>query len=86
MVRRKRKNPVGRLGARYGKRVRERVADIEIGLRRNHPCQNCGFRAVSRVSVGVWKCRKCGRTFSGAAYTPTSDLGVTAERSIPSSS
>jgi ribosomal protein L37AE/L43A len=35
---------------------------------------------VKRESVGVWKCSKCGFTFSGGAYTPTTKLGVVAKR------
>ena len=73
---------VGRLGARYGRTVRKRVAEIEAGMRRKHTCQSCGNRSVKRVSVGVWKCEKCGFTFSGAAYSPTSKVGEAAKRSI----
>jgi len=28
----------------------------------------------------VWKCRKCGLTFTGGAYTPVTKLGVVAKR------
>jgi ribosomal protein L37AE/L43A len=35
---------------------------------------------VRRESVGVWKCNKCGFTFSGGAYTPVTKLGVVAKR------
>ena len=82
MVRKRRVNPVGRLGVRYGKRVRRKLAEAEADLRRRHYCQNCGGRAVKRVSVGVWRCRKCGFTFAGAAYSPSSELGETAKRSV----
>jgi large subunit ribosomal protein L37Ae len=82
MVRRKRVNPVGRLGVRYGKRVRDRISAAEADLRRKHTCQNCGFKAVTRVSVGIWTCRKCDFTFTGAAYSPTSEVGEVAKRSI----
>ncbi len=82
MVRRKRVNPVGRLGVRYGKRVRDRLGEAEAGLRRKHVCQSCGFQAVTRLSVGVWTCTKCAFTFTGAAYAPTSEIGETAKRSI----
>jgi len=35
---------------------------------------------VKRVSVGIWKCKKCGYTFAGGAYTPTTKLGIVANR------
>ncbi|MCW3988334.1 MAG: 50S ribosomal protein L37ae [Candidatus Bathyarchaeota archaeon] len=82
MVRRKRVNPVGRLGVRYGRRVRLRIAAAESGLRVRHICQNCGYKAVKRVSVGIWKCRKCNLTFAGAAYSPTSEVGEAVKRII----
>lgn len=73
---------VGRLGARYGRTVRKRVAEIEVNMKRKHTCPSCGNRAVKRVSVGVWRCAKCEFTFSGAAYAPTSKVGEAAKRSI----
>lgn len=71
---------VGRLGVRYGRTVRRRVGQIEAELRKKHICQSCGSLKVKRRSVGVWKCEKCGFTFSGAAYTPTSRIGELAKR------
>lgn len=82
MVGKRTANPVGRLGARYGRRIRKKLSEVEADLRRKHYCQNCGFKAVARVSVGVWKCRKCGFTFAGAAYSPSSELGEVAKRSV----
>jgi len=82
MSRRSKSRLAGGLGARYGRTVRKRLAEIEIELRRRHYCQNCGNRAVRRISVGLWKCRKCGFTFSGGAYSPTSKIGEVAKRSI----
>jgi large subunit ribosomal protein L37Ae len=35
---------------------------------------------VKRTSIGVWKCGKCGFTFTGGAYTPTTKLGMVAKR------
>jgi len=35
---------------------------------------------VKRISVGIWKCKKCGITFTGGAYSPTTKLGVVAKR------
>lgn len=82
MSRRGKSRLAGGLGVRYGRTVRKRLAEIEIELRRRHYCQNCGNRSVRRISVGLWKCRKCGFTFSGGAYSPTSKIGEVAKRSI----
>jgi len=43
-------------------------------------CPQCSSQAVKRQSVGVWKCRKCGFTFSGGAYTSSTKLGTIARR------
>ena len=73
---------VSRLGARYGRTVRKRLGQIETELRKKHRCQNCGSLHVKRISVGVWKCAKCGFTFSGGAYSPSSSLGEVAKRNL----
>ncbi len=73
---------VGRLGVRYGRTVRMRLGQIEAGLRGKHRCQNCGSMKVKRVSVGVWNCSKCGITFSGGAYSPSSSPGEIARRNV----
>jgi large subunit ribosomal protein L37Ae len=50
-------------------------------MRKPHKCPQCGFLRVKRESVGIWKCRKCGFTYTGGAYTPITKLGVVAKRS-----
>jgi large subunit ribosomal protein L37Ae len=82
MSKRKSKAIVGRLGVRYGVTVRQRVGQIEVEMRKKHRCESCRAFKVKRVSVGVWKCGKCGYTFSGAAYTPTSKIGETIKRNV----
>lgn len=82
MSKRKSAAIVGRLGARYGRTVRRRVGQIEVEMRKKHRCESCRAVKVKRVSVGVWKCGKCGYTFSGAAYTPTSKIGETVKRNV----
>lgn len=72
----------GGLGVRYGKRIRAKISEVEVGIRRKYNCQSCGSRTVKRVSVGIWKCRKCGFIFAGAAYSPYSEPGETAKRNI----
>lgn len=70
----------GRFGARYGWTVRRRVTTLETGMKENHECPQCSARSIKRESVGVWKCKKCGHTFAGGAYTPVTKVGQTAER------
>ena len=82
MSKRKAKGVVGGLGARYGRTVRGRANQIEVELRKKHLCPSCGALNVKRVSVGVWKCAKCGFTFSGAAYTPSSRVGEVVKRNV----
>jgi large subunit ribosomal protein L37Ae len=80
MVRAKKLGPVARLGVRYGGTVRRRLAEIEIEMKKPHKCPTCGANAVKKVSVGLWGCRKCGYTFTGGAYTPSTKLGDVAKR------
>lgn len=68
------------LGPRYGSKVRKRYVRVTAGLKKAHRCPQCGFVRVKRESVGVWKCKKCGYTFAGGAYTPSTKLGVVAKR------
>jgi large subunit ribosomal protein L37Ae len=50
-------------------------------MKKRHKCPQCGFSRVRRESVGIWKCRKCGYTYTGGAYVPSTKLGVIAKRS-----
>lgn len=76
----KKVGPARGLGPRYGSTVRKRYIKIVEELKKPHTCPQCGFPRVRRESVGVWKCRKCGFTFTGGAYTPITKLGVIAKR------
>lgn len=64
----------GRYGVRYGKRVREKVAEIERVQRQRHVCPRCRMPYVKRVSSGIWKCGKCGAKFAGSAYYPKAEM------------
>ena len=68
------------LEARYGSTVRKRYIEAISGLKTAHKCPHCATKAVRRQSVGLWKCRKCGATFTGGAYIPTTKLGIIAKR------
>jgi len=76
----KKVGPTRGLGPRYGSSVRKRYVKVVTEMKKPHKCPQCGFPRVERTSVGVWKCRKCGFTFTGGAYTPTTKLGVVARR------
>jgi len=58
----------GRFGVRYGRKIRKRVADIEKKQKKFYVCPSCNVVRVKRVSVGIWKCKKCGLKFTGRAY------------------
>lgn len=76
----KKVGPTRGLGVRYGATVRKRYAKVIVEMKKPHACPRCGFARVRRQSVGVWKCRKCGLTYTGGAYTPTTKLGIVARR------
>jgi len=77
----KKVGPTRGLGPRYGSTVRKRYTKIMKELKKPHKCPQCGFSRVKRESVGIWKCRKCGLTYTGGAYTPITKLGIVAKRS-----
>lgn len=61
----------GRLGPRYGTRVRKQALEVERKLRKGHKCPSCGAEKVKRVGGAIWRCRRCGVKFAGAAYSPS---------------
>ncbi|MFX1296186.1 MAG: 50S ribosomal protein L37ae [Promethearchaeota archaeon] len=65
----------GRFGARYGTTIRKRVRKIEERMKQPHKCPQCRTKAVRRISVGIWQCRKCDYKFSGGAYIPETSEG-----------
>jgi large subunit ribosomal protein L37Ae len=77
----KKVGPTRGLGPRYGSTVRKRYIKVMADMKKLHRCPRCGFARVKRESVGIWKCRKCGFTYTGGAYTPTTKLGIVARRS-----
>ena len=70
----------GGFKARYGATLRKRYVEVMTESKKPHSCPQCHAVAVRRESVGVWKCRRCGITFTGGAYTPSTKLGETAKR------
>ncbi|MFP4403620.1 MAG: 50S ribosomal protein L37ae [Candidatus Woesearchaeota archaeon] len=61
---------IKRFGARYGKKVRDRLSKIEAIIKTKHKCPYCHYNNVKRVSNGIFECKKCSSKFSGKAYMP----------------
>ena len=59
----------GRFGARYGRKLRGRVSEIEKKLKGKHNCPYCNKLRVKRLVAGIWQCKSCGVKFTGKAYT-----------------
>ncbi len=59
-----------RYGARYGKRIRGRVSEIEGDQKKRHKCPNCNSDSLKREAKGIWKCTKCGKKTAGGAWKP----------------
>lgn len=63
MPRTKKVKAAGRFGARYGRRVRTKIADIESSQRKKQACIFCDGTA-KRLSKGIWFCKKCNKKFA----------------------
>lgn len=77
----KKVGPAGRLGARYGVRIRKRIADIEILSKGRHECPKCKAVAMARTANGIWVCRHCGAHMASSSYMPTPPVAVKRELS-----
>ena len=64
----KKVGPSGRFGARYGRRLRQKVTEIEKKLKQWHKCPYCNKKRVRRLAAGIWFCRSCKSKFTGKAY------------------
>ena len=72
----------GRFGPRYGGVMRKQVATIEKVQKAAHPCNQCGAMAVYRDGTAIWACVKCGYTFAGGAYAPSTGAGLGATQAL----
>lgn len=78
------KKTITRFGTRYGRTIRERLADIESGYRGKHKCPYCSYTTVTRAAAGIWSCTKCKAKFTSRAFqltkpTPVKNLQVSEE-------
>ncbi|OIR56647.1 MAG: 60S ribosomal protein L37A [Amphiamblys sp. WSBS2006] len=69
----------GKYGTRYGASLRRRVMKFEISQHAKYTCDFCGKNAVKRVSVGVWKCKRCNVSVAGGAWEHKTLSAVTAK-------
>lgn len=82
MARTKKVGITGRFGARYGRKSKRSVKNIEENMKKKHICPKCDRPYVKRQAAGIWKCTKCGTVFTGGAYIPQTPMGKSAARNI----
>jgi len=63
------KRTTGAFGARYGRKIRNKIAEITRQKKQKYKCPYCHQLKVKRLSVGIWYCNKCDSKFTGRAYT-----------------
>lgn len=69
MPRTKKIGSAGRFGSRYGRTIRQKVANIEKKQKAPKKCPYCNAKKVKRLSFGIWQCKKCKNKFTGKAYS-----------------
>ncbi len=75
----KKVGPAGRLGPRYGVKIRRRIAEIESQGRGRHECPKCRAKSVTKSGTGIWTCRHCGAKMASSAYNLTPPVSVKRE-------
>lgn len=69
---------------RYGARIRKQYRKIKAEKISKYMCEMCGKKSVKRISTSIWRCRHCGTTYAGGAYSMTTPAGANAKRLIES--
>jgi len=59
----------GRFGVRYGKTIRKKIITIEEKQRAKQRCPFCKKLTAKRMSMGIFRCKKCNTKFTAKAYT-----------------
>ncbi len=68
MTKTKKVKAAGRYGIRYGRKVREKISDVESRQRKKQICPYCSKPALKRLSKGIWTCKKCKKKFASDTY------------------
>ncbi len=58
----------GRYGARYGKKLKAKIVNVERFQRKAQKCPYCSRTQVKRIAMGIFSCSKCDSKFTGLAY------------------
>jgi large subunit ribosomal protein L37Ae len=74
MADKKKNTSTKRFGTRYGRSLKDKVADMESGHRGRHKCPYCGKNGIKRLAAGIWTCRICNVKFAGNAYSISSKM------------
>lgn len=80
MAKTKKAGITGRYGAKYGSRIRKQIRDIEEKMKKPQKCPKCETKVSKRLSTGIWYCKKCGATFTGGAFTQSTQPGLESKR------
>ncbi|MFH1787667.1 MAG: 50S ribosomal protein L37ae [archaeon] len=64
----KKTKSAGRYGARYGKRVRQKLVKVEEKQRLKQKCPFCQRLKAKRLSKGIWECSGCDKKFASDTY------------------
>jgi large subunit ribosomal protein L37Ae len=67
MTKTKKVKSAGRFGARYGRRVRVKTAEVERVQKKKQVCIFCKGVA-KRASKGIWECKRCNKRFAHHTY------------------
>jgi len=60
----------GRFGARYGRKLKKKIIEVEKLQKKRQKCPYCTKLGTKRLSSGIWYCKKCDSKFTGKAYLP----------------
>ena len=64
----------GRLGPKYGRRIRVMLKKVEEKQKVLYVCPSCKKKSLKRLSAGIWQCKKCKTKLAGGAYSPKTGL------------
>jgi large subunit ribosomal protein L37Ae len=64
----KKSKSAGRFGARYGKKVRARLVNVEVKQRQKQKSPFHPNSTAKRIASGIWKCSKTGKVFANNTY------------------